>query len=145
MSALHIVFRVGGVDYVIPASEVLQMESYTGATHVPGGPAHLAGIVLVRGRLVPVVDLRARFGLPAVEPTLDTRIVVGLHGDRPVGLLVDSAREVLNLAPAQIRPPPPLVARQAGGFVRAVAQVGERLVMLVDFQRIIGEEQLHDG
>lgn len=145
MSALHVVFKVAGAEYAIPASEVLQMESFTGATPVPGAPAHVAGLVQVRGRVLPVVDARARFGLPPVEPTLDSRVVVGQLGPRTVGLLVDSAREVMKLTPEQLQPPPPMVAEQAQGFVKAVAQVGSRLVMLIDFPRIIGEEQVHGG
>ncbi len=144
MSALHVVFKVAGAEYVIPAAEVLQMESFTGATPVPGAPPHVAGLVQVRGRVIPVVDARARFGLPPGERTLDSRVVVGQLGTRTVGLLVDSAREVLKLAPEQLQPPPPLVAEQAKGFVKAVAQVGPRLVMLIDFPRVIGEEKV-DG
>lgn len=145
MSLLHVVFKVAGAEYAIPASEVLQMESFTGATPVPGAPAHVAGLVQVRGRVVPVVDARARFGLPPVQHTLDSRVVVGQLGSRTVGLLVDSAREVLKLAPDQLQPPPQLVAEQAQGFVKAVAQVGSRLVMLIDFPRVIGEEKVHGG
>jgi purine-binding chemotaxis protein CheW len=143
MSALHVVFKVAGAEYAIPAAEVMQMESFTGATPVPGAPAHVAGLVQVRGRVVPVVDARARFGLPPAERTLDSRVVVGQLGTRTVGLLVDSAREVMKLGPEQLQPPPPLVAEQAKGFVRAVAQVGTRLVMLIDFPRVIGEEKVH--
>jgi purine-binding chemotaxis protein CheW len=58
-----------------------------------------------------------------------------------VGLLVDSAREVLKLTPEQLQPPPPMVVEQAQGLVRAVAQVGPRLVMLIDFPRVIGEQE----
>jgi purine-binding chemotaxis protein CheW len=145
MSTLHVVFKVAGAEYAIPASEVLQMESFTGATPVPGAPSHVAGLVQVRGRVVPVVDARARFGLPPGERTLDTRVVVGQLGPRVVGLLVDSAREVLKLAPDQLQPPPQLVAEQAQGFVKAVARVGSRLVMLIDFPRVIGEEKVHGG
>ena len=145
MSALHVVFKVAGSEYAIPASEVLQMESFTGATPVPGAPPHVAGLVQVRGRVVPVVDARARFGLPPGERTLDTRVVVGQLGTRIVGLLVDSAREVLKLAPDQLQPPPQLVVEQAQGFVKAVARVGPRLVMLIDFPRVIGEEKVHGG
>lgn len=145
MSSLHVVFKVAGAEYAIPASEVLQMESFTGATPVPGAPAHVAGLVQVRGRVVPVVDARARFGLPPVERTLDSRVVVGQLGSRVVGLLVDSAREVLKLAPDQVQPPPQLVAEQAQGFVKAVARIGPRLVMLIDFPRVIGEEKVHGG
>ncbi|HVG59903.1 MAG TPA: chemotaxis protein CheW [Hyalangium sp.] len=145
MSALHVVFKVAGAEYAIPASEVMQMESFTGATPVPGAPAHVAGLVQVRGRVVPVVDARARFGLPPVDRTIDSRVVVGQLGSRTVGLLVDSAREVMKLAPEQLQPPPPMVAEQAQGFVKAVAQVGQRLVMLIDFSRVIGEEKVHGG
>jgi purine-binding chemotaxis protein CheW len=145
MSTLHVVFKVAGTEYAIPASEVLQMESFAGATPVPGAPAHVAGLVQVRGRVVPVVDARARFGLPPGERTLDSRVVVGQLGARTVGLLVDSAREVMKLGPDQLQPPPPMVAEQAQGFVKAVAQVGQRLVMLIDFPRVIGEEKVHGG
>ena len=93
MSVLHVVFKVDGAEYALPAADVLQMESFTGATPVPGAPSHVAGLVQVRGRVIPVVDARARFGLPPVERTLDSRVVVGQLGDRTVGLLVDSARE----------------------------------------------------
>jgi purine-binding chemotaxis protein CheW len=141
--ALHIVFKVAGAEYAMPAADVLQMESFTGATKVPGSPAHLAGIVQIRGRVIPVVDLRVRFGLPAIEATLDSRIVVGKDGDRAVGLLVDSAREVLKLSADQVSDPPSMVTEQAQGFVKAVARPGKRLLMLIDFHKVIGEENLH--
>ncbi|MCY1018959.1 chemotaxis protein CheW [Pyxidicoccus sp. MSG2] len=140
MSVLHVVFKVDGAEYALPAADVLQMESFTGATPVPGAPSHVAGLVQVRGRVIPVVDARVRFGLPPLQRSLDTRVVVGQLGSRTVGLLVDSAREVLKLDPAQVKPPPPLVVEGARGFVKAVAQVGPRLVMLIDFPRVIGEE-----
>ena len=153
MSVLHVVFRVGTAEYVLPAADVLQMESYSGATPVPGSPSYVAGLVQVRGRVLPVIDARARFGLPPVERTLDTRVVVGQLGARTVGLVVDSAREVVKLDPAQLKPPPPLVAEQAQGFVKAVAQLGGtagkegagggRLLMLIDLHKVVGEEQAH--
>ncbi|MDB4969439.1 MAG: putative chemotaxis protein CheW [Myxococcales bacterium] len=143
MSILHVVFKVGGTEYAMPADEVLQMESYGGATPVPGAARGVVGIVQVRGRVVPVLDLRARFGLEPIAATLNSRLVVGQDGARSVALLVDSAREVLKLDPEQIEPPPPMMADDSQGFVRAVARMGERLVMLIDFKRVIGEERLH--
>jgi purine-binding chemotaxis protein CheW len=143
MSVLHVVFKVGGSEYALPAAEVLQMESYAGATAVPGVAGHVAGIVQVRGKVVPVVDLRLRFGLPAGERTLDSRLVVGQRGTRPVALLVDSAREVLKLEPDQIEPTPRTVSDDASGFVKGVARVGTRLVMLIDFDKVIGEDVDH--
>ena len=79
MTALHVTFQVGGADYAIPATEVLHLESFESATHVPGAPAYVTGLVQVRGRVVPVVDLRTRFGLPAADRTIDHRIVVVRH------------------------------------------------------------------
>ena len=144
-ATLHVVFKVGECEYVLPSDTVLQMESFAGATPVPGAPPFVAGIVQIRGRVVPVVDLRIRFGEPTTAATLDTRIVVGQYRDRVVGLLVDSAREVIKVAPAQLKPPPPILDLQARGFVKAVAQVGPRVMMLVDFAKIIGEETLHEA
>jgi purine-binding chemotaxis protein CheW len=144
MKLLHVVFRVGTAEYALPAADVLQMESFTGATRVPGVPLYVAGVVQIRGQVIPVVDLRARFGLPPAAPTLDSRLVVTGIDDRTVALLVDSAREVLNLLPDQVRPPPRLVEERAEGFVKAIAHIGGRILLLVDARKVIGEEPIHE-
>ena len=143
MSDLHVLCRIADADYVLPAADVLQMESYTGATKVPGAAAEVAGLVQIRGRVVPVLDLRVFFGFPPIAPTIDSRVVVMTHGERTIGLLVDSAREVLKIPAADFQPPPPVVAQQTDGMVKAVAQAGARLLMLIDFTKVIGEEQAH--
>jgi purine-binding chemotaxis protein CheW len=143
MSELHVVFKVSGTEYVIAAADVLQMESYQSATKVPGTDAFVAGLVQVRGKVVPVVDLRARFQLPPIEPTLDSRIVVVQDGERTVGLLVDSAREVVKLDTAQMKPPPEVLAERSRGFIKKVAQNGTRLLMLIDCEKVIGKELDH--
>jgi purine-binding chemotaxis protein CheW len=145
VSVLHIVFSVAGAEYVLSADDVLQMESYTGATPVPGALPFVAGVIQVRGRVVPVVDLRVRFGLPEASPGIERRVVVGQVNDRTVGLLVDSAREVVKLTPDQIQPPPPMMAEGAEGFVKAVAYLEKRLLMVIDFSKVIGEEAAHVG
>ncbi len=101
------------------------MESFAGATKVPGAANEVAGLVQIRGRVVPVVDLRIIFGLPAIAPTIDSRVVVASIGERTVGLLVDSAREVLKIPASEFQPPPSVVAQQTEGMVKAVAQVGD--------------------
>jgi purine-binding chemotaxis protein CheW len=144
MNTLHIILTVGGAEYAIAASDVMQMESYSGATPVPGAPPYVAGLVQIRQQVLPVVDLRARFGLPSIEPTLDSRVVVVQVGARRVGILVDRAREVQDIAPEQLRPPPDLVSTHSAGFVSAVAQLGrDRIVMLLDPPRLVGEEPVH--
>ena len=141
--ALHVTFRIGTADYVLPADQVLHLESYETATPVPGAPPYVAGIVQVRGRLVPVVDVRHRFGLPAIEHSIDRRVVVVQVGTRIAGLLVDSAREVLQIDAAAFEKPPEVIEQQSAGFVKGVAAIAKRLFLLVDVPRVIGEEQSH--
>jgi purine-binding chemotaxis protein CheW len=136
---LHVVFRLAAVEYALPVEAVLQMETFTGATLVPGAPAYVAGIVTVRGLVVPVIDLRARFGLPPAAATLDTRIIVTESGGRVVALVVDSAREVLRLDIEKHQPAPGVVIERAAGFVYAVHALGQRLLLLVDLPKILGE------
>jgi purine-binding chemotaxis protein CheW len=137
---LFVVFKVGEVDYALPAREVLQMESYTGATVVPGAPPFVAGLIQLRGRVVPVIDLRRRFGLAPSEPTLESRVVVVEKDGRAVALLADTAREVVRLGEAEQSAPPRLV--DAGGFVRAVVQRKDRTILVLDFARVVGEESV---
>jgi len=141
--SLHVTFRVGTASYAVPAAQVLHLESYETATHVPGAPPYVAGLVHVRGRIVPVVDLRARFGLPAIEHALDRRVVVVQVGTRVAGLLVDSAREVVQIDEAAYEKPPEIIEEQASGFVNGVATAAKRMFLLVDVPRIIGEELSH--
>lgn len=139
---LHVVFKVGDAEYVVSAESVLYMESFTGATHVPGAPAFVAGLVQIRQRVVPVVDLRLRFGLPPGDPGLGQRVIVVQVDERAVGLLVDSAREVLDVPAEAVRPPPDLIAGQSQGFVRAVVAVRDRLLMAIDLARVVGPDTL---
>ena len=140
MSALHVVFKVGGAEYALPVTDVVRMESFTSATPVPGTKSYVAGVVQIRGKVVPLVDLRARFGLPAIERGTEARVVVCRHGERTVGLLVDSAREVVKLEPAQLQPPPEMVSHDTSGLLKAIAQIGTRMLLVLDFPKVIGEE-----
>ena len=137
---LFVVFKVGGVDYALPANEVLQMESYSGATTVPGARGFVTGIIQLRGKVIPVVDLRARFGLPPAEPTLESRVVVGEKDGRAIALLADTAREVVRISPSQEESPPRLV--EDGGFVRSIVQAEGRTILVLDFAKVIGEEPI---
>jgi purine-binding chemotaxis protein CheW len=143
VTSLYVLFRVGDSDYVLPAADVLQMESYEGATRVPGTAPYVVGLVQMRGRVVPVIDLRQRFGLPAIEATIDSRVVVVQHDGRTVGLLVDSAREVIHLDESALEEPPDVMTASGHRFVQSLARAGKRLVMLIDFERVVGEETIH--
>ncbi|MEO7033402.1 MAG: chemotaxis protein CheW [Polyangiaceae bacterium] len=136
---LHVIFSVADTEYALPVDSVLQMESFAQATHVPGVAEYVSGIVTVRGRVVPVIDLRVRFGLPTAAVTPDTRIVVTESAGRVVALRVDSAREVLKLDEAKHQPAPSVVSERSSGFVHAVHTLGPRLLLLVDLPKILGE------
>jgi purine-binding chemotaxis protein CheW len=140
--SLHVHFRVGDADYVLPAASVVQMESFTGATEVPGCAPYVAGLVQIRGRVIPVIDLRARFGLPPVARTLDSRVIVVADGARQVGLLADSARQVLRIDAESFQPPPDLIREQSRGFVDSIARSGAGVVLRVDFAKVIGQGSL---
>jgi purine-binding chemotaxis protein CheW len=144
MNGLYIVFRVADTDYAVAAAQVLQLESFSGATAVPGTLPHVSGIVQVRGRIVPVLDLRVLFGEPAADASLDTRVIVVELSERTVALRVDSSREVLKLDAEQLQATPAVVTERSRGFIKAVARVGTRLLMILNLEKVIGEEQLHD-
>ena len=139
---LHVLFKVADAEYAVSAVDVLHMESFTGATKVPGTRRHVVGLMQIRNRVVPIVDLRARFGLPESAVTIDSRVIVVQCAERAVGLLVDSAREVIGIPPDAFSAPPEAITEQAQGFVTSLAQAGKRLVMLIDLGRVIGEEVL---
>ena len=140
---LHVVFVLAGAEYALPFESVLQMESYAGATLVPGAPAYVDGIVTVRGLVVPVLDLRTRFGLPRAEICLDTRIIVSECAGRVVALRVDSAREVLKLDVDRHQPAPSIVSERSSGIVQAVHPLGKRMLLLIDLPKLLGENS-HD-
>ncbi len=144
-NSLHVLFKLDGAEYVIAAADVLHMETFSGATRVPGTAPHVAGVMQIRRRVVPVIDVRQRFGLPSITPTLDSRVVVVQDGTRAVGLLVDSAREVVRIDESTFQDPPDIIDHQAGGFVKKLTQSGKRLLLLIDFRKLITEETTHGG
>jgi purine-binding chemotaxis protein CheW len=136
---LYVVFKVSDAEYAIESSAVLQMEAFAGATAVPGTPPFIVGVMPIRGRVVPVLDLHVRFGFAPATPTLESRVVVGQLGDRTVALLADSAREVLRIPDAELKAPPAMLDPSTG-FVKAIAHVGGRVILVLDFAKVIGEE-----
>ena len=145
MNRLHVVFRVGETELVLSAENVLHMESFDEATPVPGAPPWVRGLLQIRGRVIPVIDLRMRFGLPAAGTGLGARVLVARSGDRVAGLLVDVAREVMDLDPERFAAPPDVLARTKDAFVEAVAHVGPRLLLRLDLDKVFAEEGTRDA
>lgn len=142
-------FRLGAVAYGLETRDIREVRGYEAPTPLDGAPAHVKGLLNLRGKIVPVLDLRVRFGLSQVRfDPLTVTVFLQLAG-RTVGLVVDSVSDVLMLTPAQIRPlPPGTAAADACGIlgigVPDPARHGDMLVLL-DMNTLLGTEDLGPG
>lgn len=120
--------------------EIIRMQSITA---VPNGPAFIEGLTNLRGRVIPVMDLRKRFGLNASPTDGHHRIVVAEMGPHTVGLMVDSVSEVMRVPADAIEPPSTVVMTVESSYLRGVAKLGERLILLLDLGRILTDHEQH--
>lgn len=137
---LHIVFKVDDVAYALPGRDVLHLESFAGATPVPGSRPFVAGIVQLRGKVLPVVDLRRRFGLDPLPPTPESRVVVVETAGRTVALLADSAREIVELGADDVHPAPKAIDAGSQHFVRGVGHAKDRIFLILDTDKVVSDE-----
>ena len=134
----YILFTVAGTTYALPSGEVRHLEMLEGVTRVPNAPTFVDGVVFSRGQVVPVVNLRARFGFERAAYDLRARLIVVQAASRVIGLVVDSAREFVNIPPESIQPPHEALAGMSGRYVEGVASLGDkRLVLTLDLSRIL--------
>ena len=132
-----ILFRLGNTTYGVPSRVVKQMEMVEHITPVPDAPPFVKGVVLSRGRVVPTIDLRTRFGFEEAPYDLRTRLIIIRVGDRTVGLIVDTAREFIAIPTDVVQPPPDTISGVSGQFLEGIAALGERLVLLLDVDRVV--------
>ncbi len=135
-------FRVGRETFGLPISLVHEIVRPPEITNVPRAPEHVEGVMNLRGRIVPVIDLRRRFGTAVLENSRKNRVLVVEVEGRAVGLVVDSASEVLKINDAQIEPPPNVFADGATNYVTGVAKYQGRLIILVDLTKILRAGEL---
>lgn len=134
----HLVcFRLGGEEYGVDIGGVQEINRMMPITRVPRAPAFMKGVINLRGQLIPIVDLRQRFGMAPVEPTKATRIVVVEIGHSRVGLIVDGVSEVLKIPIEHIEAAPNMMTDVQGGYIRGVGKSGERLIVLLELGPII--------
>ena len=133
----YILFTVAATTYALKSEQVLHMEMLDHVTPVPNAPAFVEGVVFSRGQVVPVINLRARFGFERIGTTLRTRLLVVQHEARRVALLADDAREFISIAADAIRPPHEAVGGLSGNYLQGVAMVGERIVLVLDLREVI--------
>ena len=133
----YILFTVAGTTYALPSGEVRHMEMIDDITRVPNAPSFVDGVVFSRGQVVPVVNLRVRFGFERAAFDLRSRLIVVQSGSRLIGLVVDAAREFVAIPSDLIHPPSDALSGMSGRYVERIASMGDRLVLVLNLERIL--------
>lgn len=133
-------FRVGTEEFAVDILRTLEIRGYDGVTSLPGLPPSIKGIINLRGVIVPVVDLRIRFGTTSPVYDSTTALIVVSLESRTVALVVDSVSEVVALTEDQIRPAPQMGALLETRFIAGLASVGTRMVILLDLAVLLNSE-----
>jgi len=138
----YLTFTLGAEEYGIEILKVQEIRGYSAVTPIPNAPTHVKGIMNLRGTVVPVVDLRAKFGMPAIEYSKFTVIIVVKVGEKIAGLVVDAVSDVLNIGQSDVRPAPDLGARTDTRFISGVVSVADKLAVLLDIDKLLTEEEV---
>jgi purine-binding chemotaxis protein CheW len=138
----YIVFSVAGTSYALPSQDVAHVELVEQVTRVPNAPPYVDGVVFSRGAVVPAVNARARFGFPAIPYDARTRLIVAQRGGRTIGLIADEAREFLAVSDDAIQPPADGLAGTSGRYIRGVATIGERMILVLDLTELLNVDEL---
>ncbi len=133
----YILFGVAGTTYAIRSQDVLHIEMIEHVTPVPNAAAFVEGVVFSRGQVVPVINLRARFGFERAAMTLRSRLLVVQHESRRVGLLADESREFIRISDAAIKPPQEAIGGLSGNYLGGVATLGQRIVLVLNVREIV--------
>ena len=133
----YILFGVAGTTYGLKSEDVLHIEMIEHVTPVPNAPAYVEGVVFSRGQVVPVINLRARFGFDRAPLTGRTRLLIVQHEGRRVGLLADESREFIRIGDAAIRPPHEAIGGLSGNYLQGVATLGQRIVLILGVREIV--------
>jgi purine-binding chemotaxis protein CheW len=141
-SEQYLTFMLAGEEYGVDILRVQEIKGWDKVTRIPHSPDYVLGVINLRGAVVPIVDLRRRFGLETIEFGPTTVIIVmraaGARSERTVGVVVDAVSEVYNVDPAETKPPPDVCGGVDTVFVKALATIEEKMLILLDIDRLIG-------
>ena len=126
-----------GVD-ILQVREIIRVQQ---VTNFPNAPEFVEGVINLRGRVIPIVDLRKRFGLEKKEHSKSTRIIVVKVDEVTIGLIVDEVSEILRLPEDRVEPPPPIVAGIEADYIKGVGKLEDRLLVLLDLNKILSTEE----
>ena len=134
-------FELAGEVFGVPISMVQEIIRMQEITEIPRAPEFVEGVINLRGKIIPVIDLRKRFGLGAGEQTKNTRIVVIKVGEITVGMVVDAVSEVIRLNDEDIEPPSPIVASLDAEYIKGVGKIESKLIILLDTEKILSHQE----
>lgn len=135
----YLSFNLDKSEYVIPIHYVLEIIGIQPITKVPDVPDYVKGVINIRGKVIPVVDLRRRFGLEERAYDDRTCIIIVQIEEMQVGLIVDTVNEVLNIQPQHIEPPPEVKKGQANKFILGLAKVADSVKIVLNMSSILEE------
>lgn len=145
-TAQYITFKLGEELFAINVGQVREVLEISQITRVPTAPDYMRGVVNVRGRAIPVVDLRMKFGLPKTTDTVNSRVVVmelDLDGETTVvGGIADSVHEVIELEPSQINPPPRIAMRWRTELIQGMGRRGDEFIIILDINAVFSSDDL---
>jgi len=138
----YLIFNLADEYYGVDILKVQEIKGYTTVTRIPNTPDFLKGVLNLRGTIVPIVDLRVKFGMGVTEPTAFTVVVVVNVRNRVMGFLVDAVSDVLDMNAKNIQPPPDMGSSVDITFVAGIGNAQDRLVTLLDIDRVLTEEEV---
>lgn len=141
----YLTFKLEEELFALDISKVREVLDFTSITKVPQTPDYMRGVINLRGSVVPVVDLRLKFGMGLAEKTVNTCIIIAeivVEGETTVvGALADSVREVLDLEPGQIEPAPKIGTRLNTDFIKGMGKTDDTFIIILDIDRVFSEEE----
>lgn len=146
LTTQYLTFQLGGESFAIPIANVREVLKLPDLTTIPGAPEFIRGVINVRGNVVPVVDLKRKFGQPLTEKSRKTRVIIVesvLREKRVVlGSLADSVEEVIDLPESQIEPPPDVGINLKTDYIRGIGKLENRFVILLEVGKVFSEGEL---
>ncbi|MDD3598878.1 MAG: chemotaxis protein CheW [Bacillota bacterium] len=136
-----VVFELADESYGVEISRVQDINRMQEITEIPHAPESVVGVINLRGRVIPVVDLRTRFGMPGAEHTKSTRIVVVQMGEEPIGMIVDAVSQVLRIPTKVIEPPSPVLTSLDSRYLLGIAKLEDELVILLDLDYVLSKDE----
>lgn len=142
----HLVFLLGGASYGIPILTVLDINGLMEITPIPKTPEFIKGVINLRGKVIPVMDLRLKFGMPEKEYDKQTCIIivnVSVKGkDKQIGVLVDTVSEVFDIPLTEIEAPPEYGTHAEEGFINGIGKVKGKLVVLLNIEKVLHTDEI---